>query len=72
MQVNQSPTYQEAKQIVDSVTKKIFKNYKDAANKREITYQEAVDDVEYMVQIHQLVQIMLERVNSRILPNNQD
>lgn len=72
MQVNQSPIYQQAREITDSVTKKIFKNYKDASNKREVTYQEAMDDVEYMVQIHQLVQIMLERVNSRILPNNQD
>ena len=72
MQVNQSPLYQEAKKIVNSVTKKIFENYKDAPNKREATYGEAMEDVEYMVQIHQLVEIMLERANSRILPNNQD
>ena len=72
MQVNQSPTYQQAREITNLVTKKIFKNYKDAANKRQISYQEASDDLEYMVEIHQLVQIMLERVNSRIFSNNQD
>jgi len=72
MQVNQSPAYHETKKIVNTVTKKIFDNYKNATNKREATYEEAMEDVEYMVQIHQLVQTMLERANSRILPNNQD
>jgi len=71
MQVNQSPTYQEAKKITDSITKKIFQNYKNAPNKHQPTYEEAMYDVEYMVQINQLIQTMIERVNSRILPNNQ-
>jgi hypothetical protein len=66
MNSNQNTPQKEAKKISDLVTKEIFKNYKDM-QKREITYQEAMDDVEYMVQINQLIQIMIERRNERII-----
>jgi len=68
MQANQNPTYQEAKKISDKITKELFKNTQNIP-KREVTYEEAVDDVEIMVQINQLVQQMIERRNSRYLTN---
>jgi hypothetical protein len=68
MQANQNPTYQEAKKISDKITKELFKNTENIP-KREITYQEAFDDVEIMVQISLLVQEMIERRNSRYLAN---
>jgi hypothetical protein len=68
MQANQNPTYQEAKKISDKITKELFKKTQNIP-KREITYEEAVDDVEIMVQINQLVQEMIERRNSRYLAN---
>jgi hypothetical protein len=66
MQVNKSPTYLEAKNITNNITHEIFKNFKNIP-KREITYEEAMIDVEIMVQVHQLVQEMIERRNSRII-----
>ena len=69
MQVNHPPTYYEAKIITDNVTKNIFLNYKNTPH-REISYQEAEEDVEYMVKINQLIEEMIKRRNSRILPNN--
>jgi len=66
MQVNQSDSYLEAKNITNNITKELFKNYKNI-QKREPTYEEAIIDVEIMVQINQLVQKMIERRNSRII-----
>jgi hypothetical protein len=68
MQANQNPIYQEAKKISDKITNELFKNTENIP-KREITYQEAFDDVEIMVQISLLVQEMIERRNSRYLAN---
>jgi hypothetical protein len=68
MQANQNPIYQEAKKISDKITEELFKNTENIP-KREITYQEAFDDVEIMVQISLLVQEMIERRNSRYLTN---
>ena len=68
MQVNQNPEYQEAKKITNMVTKELFKNNQNIP-KREVTYEEAMDDVEIMAQIHELVQAMIERRNSRFLIN---
>lgn len=68
MQANQNPIYEEAKKISDKITKELFKNTQNIP-KREVTYEEAVDDVEIMVQINQLVQEMIERRNSRYLTN---
>jgi hypothetical protein len=68
MQANQNPTYQEAKKISDKITKELFKDTQNIP-KRDVTYQEAVDDVEIMVQINLLVQQMIERRNSRYLTN---
>lgn len=66
MQVNQADSYLEAKNITNNITKELFKNYKNI-QKREPTYEEAIIDVEIMVQINQLVQKMIERRNSRII-----
>jgi hypothetical protein len=68
MQINQDSIYQEAKKITNKVVNELFKNTQNIP-KREITYVEAVDDVEIMVQIHELVQTMIERRNSRYLAN---
>ena len=69
MPVNKSASYTEAKNICNVVTHNIFKDYKDKP-KREITYEEACDDVEYMVQIHQLIEEMIKRRDSRLLNAN--
>ena len=68
MQANQNTTYQEAKKISAKITKELFKNTENIP-KREVTYEEAVQDIEIMVQINQLVQEMIERRNSRYLTN---
>ena len=60
MQVNKSNEYKQAIKISNTIIKKVFKNYKNAPNKREITEAEAIEDVELMVQIHQLIQTYLE------------
>ena len=66
--MNQNPVYQEAKKFTSIITKKLFEN-KNVVY-REITYQEAEEDIEYMVQINILIQTMIERRNSRIVQNN--
>ena len=66
--MNQDPVYQEAKKFTNIITKKLFEN-KNVVY-REITYQEAEEDIDYMVQINILIQTMIERRNSRIVQNN--
>lgn len=68
MQANQNPIYKEAKKISDKITKELFKNTENIP-KREVTYQEAMEDIEIMVQINLLVQEMIERRNLRYLAN---
>ena len=68
MQANQNPIYQEAKKISSKITNELFKNTVNIP-KREISYQEAMEDIEIMVQINLLVQEMIERRNSRYLIN---
>jgi len=67
MQVNTSKEYQQASEISNTIIKNVMKNYKDAPNKREPTEAEAYEDIECMVQIHQLIKTFIERVNSRII-----
>jgi hypothetical protein len=66
--MNQDPVYQEAKKFNKMITKKLFEN-KNVVY-RDITYQEAEEDIDYMVQINLLIQTMIERRNSRIVLNN--
>ena len=66
--MDQNSVGQEAKKFSKMITEKLFEN-KNVVY-RDITYQEAEEDIDYMVQINLLIQTMIERRNSRIVLNN--
>jgi len=61
MQVNKSESHLEAKKIMENITNDIFNNI----SLRKVTHEEAIDDIDIMVKIHQLVHEMIKRRDLR-------